>query len=419
MSERANANANANAKWTVMVYLAGDNNLSNAGDNDLAEMRTVGSRDDVNIVAQFDNAGERGTHRYRIAKDRGDEKDEALAETDSGAPEVLVEFVRWAAERYPAERYALVLWNHGSGWDPLEVDRIARAVEAPDYTPREAGERTASTLGRVLFRTTWQRILQRPTPLERAICSDDGSGHSLDTIELARVLDEVTTILGQPLDVLGMDACLMSNLEVAYQVRPYAKFMVASEELEPNDGWPYDAVLAELIANPDLPTADLAALIVRAYVDSYVADDYPDPVTLAALDLAQVEQLLEPLDALSEQLAARMSDVFVDVVKAERRAARFYGNTLWDIAHFCEELGAITVDPGVQAATAEVRAALQPGAGRFVVAEAHNGEPVAKCGGTTIYFAPMTEVSPYYDELAFAQERRWRPMLTAYHATAG
>jgi hypothetical protein len=53
------------------------------------------------------------------------------------------------------------------------------------------------------------------------------------------------------------------------------------------------------------------------------------------------------------------------------------------------------------------------------VAEAKNGDAGAKCGGATIYFSPMTEVSPYYDDLAFAQERRWRPMLAAYHAASG
>ncbi len=57
---------NDKAKWTFMVYLAGDNNLSTAGDNDLEEMRQVGSTNDVNIVVEFDNAGSLGTNRYRI-----------------------------------------------------------------------------------------------------------------------------------------------------------------------------------------------------------------------------------------------------------------------------------------------------------------------------------------------------------------
>ena len=50
------------AKWTFMVYMAGDNNLSSAGDVDLTEMRRVGSTADVNLLVEFDNAGNRGTH---------------------------------------------------------------------------------------------------------------------------------------------------------------------------------------------------------------------------------------------------------------------------------------------------------------------------------------------------------------------
>lgn len=61
---------------------------------------------------------------------------------------------------------------------------------------------------------------------------DDGTGHSLDTIELGKVLAKATVVLGQPIDLLGMDACLMSSLEVAYQVQPYVHCLVGSEELD-------------------------------------------------------------------------------------------------------------------------------------------------------------------------------------------
>ena len=62
------------AKWTFMVYLAGDNNLSAAGDKDLGEMRAVGSTADVNVVAEFDNVGNRGTRRYHVQRGGRDER---------------------------------------------------------------------------------------------------------------------------------------------------------------------------------------------------------------------------------------------------------------------------------------------------------------------------------------------------------
>jgi len=405
------------AKWTFMVYLAGDNNLSAAGDKDMGEMRAVGSTADVNIVAEFDNAGDRGTNRYHVRRDGLCEQVVPLGETDSGSPEVLLDFVDWAAEKYPAERYALILWNHGGGWEPLEIDLIAREVGARDYNEREASERSATPMGRAFFRPTLETIFGLPSPDDRAICSDDGSGHSLDTVELGKVLAQAVDKLGQPLDLLGMDACLMSNLEVAYQARPYVRYVVASEENEPGDGWPYDAVLGRLVAAPDLATPDLAAHIVDAYIKSYVDRNYSGPVTQAALDLSRVRDLTEPLDELAGSLIAAMPDAAPEVWRAQRKSARFWHNTLWDVSHFCEELEERTADGGVRRAAHDVRAALAVGPENCVIAEGHNGAKVERCGGVTIYLMPpLLDVSRYYGELDYSQDHRWLAMLEAYHA---
>lgn len=400
-----------------MVYIAGDNNLSAAGDNDLLEMRQVGSTEEVNVVVQFDNAGDFGTRRFHIRRDGRGERVENLQETDSGSPEVLIDFIDWAATEYPAERYALILWNHGGGWEPSEMDRVARSVGAADYSEREVIERAASPLRRVFFRPSLERIFRQPGPTERAICSDDGSGHSLDTIELERVMTVAVEKLGQKIDLLGMDACLMSNYEVAYQLRNQARFLVASEENEPNDGWPYDRILAALTADPAMAAEDLAQSIVGAYIGYYADQDHRGDVTQCALDLSRIADLAEPLDALAASLIDHMPAAAAEIWGAQRRAARFWHNTLWDAAHFCQELEARTAAEPVKRAAAAVRAALAPGSGRPVLAEGHRGAKVDRCGGVSLYFVPpLTAISRYYPELAFAREHRWLEMLKAYHA---
>jgi hypothetical protein len=407
------------AKWTFIVYLAGDNNLSDAGERDLGEMREVGSTEQVNVVVEFDRIGsDHETRRYLIQRDGIDERVESQGETDCGDPKVLLKFIKWAAEEYPAERYALILWNHGGGWEPAEVDRIAKAMGTLDYTKAEGTERKSSSLGRAFFRTTWKKIMSLQTVQERAICSDDGSGHSLDTIELGKVLEQTVETLGQPLDLLGMDACLMSNLEVAYQARPFVRYIVASEENEPNNGWPYDRVLRYLVEHPDAETADLAKHIVREYVDSYTEIAYSGPVTQSALDLSQVDVLTEPLDSLSDALVPRIGDAKREIGEAlYNTSANFWRGTLWDIAHFCAELAAETDDDDTRQAALAVKAALQPESSAFVVAEAHHGDKVDQCGGTTIYLPPriLHKVSRYYDELDYAQAHRWLAMLESYH----
>jgi hypothetical protein len=406
------------AKWTFMVYLAGDNNLSAAGDKDMDEMRKVGSTDEVHIVAEFDNAGDRGTRRFHVQKDGVDETVVKMGETDSGSPEVLLDFVKWSRKNYPADHYALVLWNHGGGWEPSEVERIAEKVRSADFCLREAHERRTSSLGKAFFRTTVAEIYGLPSVAERAIASDDGSGHSLDTIELGKVLEKTKQILGQKLDLLGMDACLMSNLEVAYQTRPFVDYVVASEEDEPNDGWPYDAVLGKLVAQADVSPEGLAKQIVDAYVQSYIDRGYTGAVTQSALDLSQIDALVNPLDVLSDAIIAHLPRARREIGEAlYNTTAHFWRGTLWDIAQFGMALAGETKDDVVRQAAKAVRDALQPQSNAFVIAERHNGSKVQHCGGVTIYLPPriLHKVSRHYKELDYAKHR-WLAMLEAYHS---
>lgn len=403
------------AKWTFMVYMAGDNNLSAAGDKDLGEMRQVGSTPEVNIIVQFDNQGNRGTNRYRVLFGGQPDLVMSLGETDSGDPEVLEEFVAWTAQQYPAERYALVLWSHGSAWEPAELDKIARSVNAPNYSTKEAAERSASPMGKVIFRPSLERIFQLPSAGERAICVDDGSGHSLDTLELEKVLVKAKEVLGQDIDLLGMDACLMSNLEVAFQVQPYAKYLVASEESEPNDGWPYERLLRHLVDDPSLPTAQIAEHIVHDYIQSYIDRGYTDAVTQTALELGRVNELTDPLDALAEALLAENREQMrFNLWNAMFRTTRFWGDTLLDITHFCEQLEKQAINPATRQASQQVRAALAQGAGRFVAAERHHGKKVEHCGGVTIYLPALKAMSRFYPELAFASQHHWVKVIQSY-----
>jgi hypothetical protein len=413
--------SNNKAKWTFMVYLAGDNNLSEAGERDLGEMRSVGSTVDVNIVAEFDRRG--STHetvRYLIQKNGLNEPQWSIGETDCGDPKILQDFIAWTVEKYPAERYALILWNHGGGWAPSEMDKIAKSVDAIDYKPGESTERSSSTLGRTLFQTTIKDIFRLPTVRKRSICSDDGSGHSLDTLELGKVIKNAKQIMGQPLDILGMDACLMSNLEVAYQVKDDVKFIVASEENEPNNGWAYDRVAAKLVEYPEIDTQNLASHIVSSYVQYYKDTGYTGPVTQSALDLAQIDFLCEALDILGNNLTGRMSQAKHEINDAQFKSpASFNKGTLWDIANVCEELGTTSADKTTREIAQKVRTTLQPQDNTFVVAEKHNGTKVKKCGGVTIYLPPrvLYDVSPFYKDLEYAKDYRWLGMLEAFHST--
>jgi hypothetical protein len=136
-----------------------------------------------------------------------------LGELNMGDPATLSFFVKYVMENYPAEKYALVLWDHGHGW-----------------------------LG---------------------VCDDWISKDRLTLSEITLALE------GYRLNLIGFDACLMSMIEVAYSLQEVANVMVASEEWEPWDGWPYDAILANLVSNPEWKEEDLARQIVDDYIESY------------------------------------------------------------------------------------------------------------------------------------------------------
>lgn len=116
-------------RWTFMVYMDADGDLETYGILNMNQMEVVGSGAHVNIVAQLDrapgfdatNGDWTETRRYLVLRDEDMQTIhstvvESLGEVDMGRPEPLREFIAWAASRYPAERYALVVWNHGSGW---------------------------------------------------------------------------------------------------------------------------------------------------------------------------------------------------------------------------------------------------------------------------------------------------------------
>ena len=405
----------ARAGWTVMVYLAGDNDLSAAGEVDLEEMRQVGSTPDVHVVAQFDRAGVEGTRRFHVEKGGVGEEVVSLGETDSGAPAVLEAFVRWAIGRFPADRNALVLWNHGGGWAPAELDGLARSRSAAGFSLREANERAASPLGRVMFRSSWTRLLSLPTAAERAICSDDGSGHSLDTVELGGVLARVARDLGRRIDLLGLDACLMSCLEVAFEARPHVEVLVASEADEPVDGWPYARVLGALAAEPTLSARPFAARIVEEYAEDYRARGYQGDVTLAAFDLQRLGPLVGRLDELAAALVAELPPAAEAAWKAQRATPHFCRQTQWDLARLAENLAGGAAGAPVREAAKAIGESLRPAADGPALASRQSGAGVAGCGGLALYLPPLVRVSPYYADLAFARGCRWSRWLAAYH----
>jgi hypothetical protein len=418
------------AKWTILTYIAAHNDLHTFGNRSLDQIIGVGSTRDVMHAVLFD--GVFGAARYIVGDPGRVLCQEDLADFDAGDPERLVETAHWVFSRYPAEHYGVILWSHGTGWATLEIQRALRQVHHDtDETTGEATERAAMTGSLVLFRTSLLEMLGPHQPSERAILFDDGTGHALDTVQLGQVASEIAHGIGQKLDLLGMDACLMATIEVAYQLRESVSHLVASEDLVPGLSWPYDRIFNRLRQAPDMLARQLADCIVAEYSDFY--REHPvvpgaGEVTKIAVDLGSIDPVIRSLKDFAQSLLAGMPEVIPCLEQAQqstylretdddqRRPSKFDYH-LWDIVSVVRELAEHCGLAAVRETAGQLLPAFQQG--EFVVRSEHIGDWFAGIGGMSVYWIPPKKgrprrISPFYREVAFAQVASWNALLEGY-----
>jgi hypothetical protein len=334
--------------WTFIIYMAGDNGkvfqtaagpvrlmteMTSAGYKDIWKMGQVGSTPAVAVTCLFDTLN--GSYLVEVRKGNGMANSalQALPAVNMGDPENLRDFIIRSIAQYPAEHYALVLWNHGLGW--LDLDIYARLRAGP-------GESPATTApGRPpVFRSTPARIAGGEQT--RPIAFDDSSKDFLDTEGLRSALSEAAAATGCRLSLIGMDACLMAMIEGARELAPFTDYFVASQEVEPMEGWPYAAILKAVNARPEMAPAALAQVIVDEYANSYSGKTRGDePVTQSAIATANTE--------CTEQLAAALVDALMydpapmmrtAAQKAVDRALTFQDRNYRDLGSFAAGLAA-------------------------------------------------------------------------------
>ncbi|MFA6411806.1 MAG: clostripain-related cysteine peptidase [Syntrophales bacterium] len=391
------------AKWTVMVYMAGDNNLDGAALRDIEEMAQAGSTTDVNVLVQLDRLEDKKTRRFRITKGGGYDRDclETFGETNTGDPKVLEDFLKWSVERYPAERYFLILWNHGSGWWE-EARSRAMDPNSSDVKSRRSGSRVS------LFR-------HNPDApgysTHRSICYDDTSGgDALDNRELKDVLARACTAIGKKIDILGMDACLMTMVEIAWQLRDSVEILVGSEIEEPNDGWPYAEILKFLTEKPKSKTHIVAKEVVKQYIASY--RDQGETVTQSAINTAATVEIIQTLIPLAAELLSDLPGNRKLIKWAWEKAPKFYDDNYLDLYAFARKLR--SKDRGrIREKADALIAALKTGKTKALLCQGKLGKEVTGTKGLSIYF-PAESINPAYRRLDFAIDCQWAIFLERY-----
>ncbi len=407
-------------KWTILVYLAGDNNLDEAGAQDIAEMAKVGSNNDVNIVVQFDRAGTAGTQRLYITKGGGYPKDsvENLGETNTGDPKILVDFLKWGITTYPAQHYMAVLWNHGSGWNEDEVyDKAVKLSPEKEKISKSAkmAFRTKK-IRTAMFSTTIEEVLKQTAEI-RGILYDDESKDFLDNAELKNVLTEVAKSLpNKRFDVIGFDACLMNTLEVAFQVKDTANILVGSEETEPNAGWAYDKMLGALCANPSMNPVDLGKVIVDSYTKSYDNGANSEAVTMAAVNLENINGFMTVFNKWAVVLTKNIKnpETFNSVMGIVDRIQKFEFQTYKDLYDFARLVKDKSKVKDIQDASQALMDALKPADNNYVISAKALTSKMANAHGVSIYFPGRQSYLKYYNKLDFSKKGKWDEFIKAY-----
>lgn len=402
--------------WTVMVYMAGDNNLDNQGMPDLYEMKRAGSTDEVAILAQFDRAGTGNlTHRYflrhwgepghdKLFKDIVD----TLPEGNTGSPEELTDFIKWGIEFAPAEKYMVIIWAHGTGAYDEDIYYADDDTMRPNIKRhgvfRPAFANQPVTLEHSHASITADALSANDPPLlMTAIAPDDTNKDLLDNVELKKALNDAVDAVGKRIDILGMDACLMSMAEVCYQIRESVDFTVASEAEQDLDGWPYEGFLSRLVDDPAMSPRQLAETIVNEYEMKY-GEVVNAAATLAACDIRSplIDDLVEKTEALASMLKERFDSIEDAVLLARHRCWENELIESVDLSDFCKVLRSKTGDAEVKALCTDIvefiKEAQEGDEERFIVKETRVGSDVRFTRGLGIYF-PLTEVSPLYRHL--------------------
>ncbi|KAF0124085.1 MAG: Clostripain family [Elusimicrobia bacterium] len=357
---------------TVLIYMNGKNNLGVHHGLDIFDMEQAGSNARMNVVVEKGSLGRSmygqkwtGARRFYIRKNPEQfplglvsEVLDTLPDADMGDWHHVAEFVRWGKAAYPARRYVLVISDHGSG-----LFDIPRAV------PPEGGA--------------------------KGISYDDATGSSVSNLELAALLRETGGV-----DALVLDACLMQALEIAYEVRDYAPYVVASQEVSWTDTISYSRVLAALGKTPAAPAEALARAFIEASRPLWASDRVHQKMSLVRT--GELPALLPLLDAWTRLArahgdaaalrAARLEVMrFEDPWSSRMHAASSYAD-LYDFT--AQHDGRLNLSsPGaaqVKAAGEALRAAL---AGRAVALNATygyntSGRAMSDARGLSIYVPP-------------------------------
>jgi len=403
-------------EWNIFVYIAGNNDLYSFIDANLRQMAAIGSNQSINIIVQVDKFGTQDVTRALVKKEGNQvywRASNALPAERNAHPEIynsgsvvnFIDFIETGMQMFPAQKQAIIIWNHGSGlWDP----------------------------------NVWRRFIWH-SRAQRGMAFNDNYGFFLSNQDLTTAFTHITQncLNGRPVDVLGLDICHGAQLETAQQLNGLINYMVASQESILASGWNYTKVLSRVSQGNRSPI-EFCSDMVEAYRDTYrMTPDY----TLSVLDMQTqlsgsnttlFTALINNLDTLSGMLVGLLSGQQRAAVKqliasTRKKACEFYDSEYIDLHLFI-----LGLQTSIRAAlkSNDFRNRYPEAAGQlqscltqsmavldliykvipyYVAGVAFSGNPISARGVSIAY--PTRVIQPSYAKTRFFRETKWHPLL--------
>lgn len=274
--------------WTVFVYMCGSDLESDqsSATEDLEEMiEATYSCGGLRFIVETDGTAQwqndicRDKTKQRFLIQNGDITElYSGSSTNMGLSSTLSDFLKWGVKEYPSEFMALDFWNHGGG----------------------------SITG---------------------VCFDENNDFdSLSLKEIDTALASVFNDMTDRFEIIGCDACLMATVEAANTFAPYARYMVASQNLESGYGWDYTA-FADAVSGGAKNGGEVGRKLCELYYTSCTYTGEEDDATLSVIDLSKFDQFVQAFNNYAKELYQYASNRSVtDVIKAGKNSLNFGGN---------------------------------------------------------------------------------------------
>lgn len=282
-----------NDTWAIYWYLCGSDleSQNGAATADLMEMMEVTLPENVQVIIETGGASAWQNEVVQAEKIQrflyaGSEMKliEEQPNANMGESQTFGDFLSFCKKNYPADHTMVLFWNHGGG------------------------------------------------SVSGAAFDENFQNDSLTLDEMYAAFDSVYELAEEepPFELVGFDTCLMATIDTACTYSEIARYLVASEELEPGNGWNYTGWLGALAENPGMNGAQLGQVICDAYVEGCEASGTADEITLSVVDLQKVAPLSTAYNNIGkEALAAACVDpiFFTEFGRSARAAENYGGNT--------------------------------------------------------------------------------------------